>query len=69
MLAGCGSDPEPAADDTAARSADSAFPAKVEHKFGTTTVPAKPERIVVAGLTEQGSPASGRTSSSASTRG
>jgi iron complex transport system substrate-binding protein len=53
VLAGCGSDPEPAADDGAARSGDGAFPAKVEHKFGTTTVPAKPERIVVVGLTEQ----------------
>jgi iron complex transport system substrate-binding protein len=53
-LAGCGSD-----DDTttagagAAAAEDGAFPAQVEHKFGTTTVPSKPERIVVAGLTEQ----------------
>ena len=53
LLVGCGSDPEPAADDTAAASADGAFPATVEHKFGTTTVPSKPERIVVVGLTEQ----------------
>ena len=53
VVAGCGSDTEPAEDDGAARAADSAFPAQVEHKFGTTTVPSKPERIVVVGLTEQ----------------
>jgi iron complex transport system substrate-binding protein len=49
-LAGCGEDAEPAA---APASDDAAFPATVEHKFGTTTVPAKPSRIVVVGLTEQ----------------
>jgi iron complex transport system substrate-binding protein len=51
-LAGCGS----SADDPAAPPAavgDAAFPAVVEHKFGTTTVPAEPKRIVVVGLTEQ----------------
>jgi iron complex transport system substrate-binding protein len=51
-LAGCGS-AEPAANDSAARADDGAFPAQVEHKFGTTTVPSRPERIVVVGLTEQ----------------
>jgi iron complex transport system substrate-binding protein len=51
-LAGCGS-AEPAANDGAARADDGAFPAQVEHKFGTTTVPSRPERIVVVGLTEQ----------------
>jgi iron complex transport system substrate-binding protein len=52
-MAGCGSDAEPAPDDGVARAGDGAFPAHVEHKFGTTTVPSKPERIVVVGLTEQ----------------
>ena len=52
-VAGCGSDTEPAADTGATRADDGAFPAQVEHKFGTTTVPSKPERIVVVGLTEQ----------------
>jgi iron complex transport system substrate-binding protein len=51
VLVGCGSDDEPAIDTSAPR--DAAFPAKVEHKFGTTTVPSEPERIVVVGLTEQ----------------
>lgn len=52
VLAGCGSsdDPAPQASSTAG---DGAFPARVDHKFGTTTVPAKPRRIVVVGLTEQ----------------
>ncbi|HWM11586.1 MAG TPA: ABC transporter substrate-binding protein [Solirubrobacteraceae bacterium] len=50
FVAGCGSDePEP----SSPASADAGFPAKVEHKFGTTTVPSKPERVVIVGLTEQ----------------
>ena len=53
-VAGCGSDTEPATTSSGApRADDGAFPAQVEHKFGTTTVPSKPERIVVVGLTEQ----------------
>jgi iron complex transport system substrate-binding protein len=31
----------------------SVFPVTVTHRFGTTTVPAKPRRIAVVGLTEQ----------------
>jgi iron complex transport system substrate-binding protein len=50
-LAGCGSSDEPAETESAV--GGGAFPAKVEHKFGVTTVPAKPKRIVVVGLTEQ----------------
>jgi iron complex transport system substrate-binding protein len=53
-LAACGSDDEPEQSGTAAQSsAGGAFPATVEHRFGTTTVEAEPERIVVVGLTEQ----------------
>ena len=45
-------------DDTAASSTTSAaaagsFPATVRHKYGTTTVPAAPKRVVVVGLREQ----------------
>jgi iron complex transport system substrate-binding protein len=52
MLAvgGCGSGSDSAA---APAAGDPGFPARVEHKFGTTVVPAKPERIVSVGLTEQ----------------
>ena len=54
VFAGCGSDDEPAADAPAPAAADGgAFPATVEHKFGTTTVEAEPERIAIVGLTEQ----------------
>ena len=53
FVAGCGSDTEPAADSGATSADGGAFPAQVEHKFGTTTVPSEPERIVVVGLTEQ----------------
>jgi iron complex transport system substrate-binding protein len=50
-LAGCGdsSDEPPSAQ--GARGGE--FPARVEHKFGTTVVPSRPKRIVVVGLTEQ----------------
>ena len=52
LVAGCGAD-EPDSAPPAAPPADAAFPATVEHKFGSTTVPAQPERIAVVGLTEQ----------------
>jgi iron complex transport system substrate-binding protein len=53
-LAGCGSDDSTCADEAgAAPAGDAAFPARVEHKFGTTVVPSKPRRIVSVGLTEQ----------------
>ena len=52
LLAGCGAD-APDSEPAASPAADAAFPAQVEHKFGTTTVPAEPQRIVVVGLTEQ----------------
>jgi iron complex transport system substrate-binding protein len=54
-LAGCGAvadEPEARADaDRAA--AGGAFPVEVEHKFGTTTIPEEPTRVVSVGLTEQ----------------
>ena len=52
-LAGCGS----SGDDTAAEATISAaadtFPVKVDHRYGTATVAAEPERVVVVGLMEQ----------------
>jgi iron complex transport system substrate-binding protein len=51
-LAGCGSDSEPSGGTGSSAPDEGAFPAKVEHKFGTTTVPSKPERIVSVGFTE-----------------
>jgi iron complex transport system substrate-binding protein len=56
LLAGCGASGESGGDsngDATASVGDATFPAKVEHKYGTTTVPAKPRRIVAVGLTEQ----------------
>jgi iron complex transport system substrate-binding protein len=52
-LAGCGSGDDAGGEVGSSAAGDGAFPARVEHKFGTTTVPAKPRRIVVVGLTEQ----------------
>jgi len=53
VLAGCGSSGDSGAESSAPPAGDGAFPARVEHKYGTTTVPAKPRRIVTVGLTEQ----------------
>jgi iron complex transport system substrate-binding protein len=52
LVGGCGEDSEPGAAPAAERTG-AGFPATVEHKFGTTTIEAEPERIVVVGLTEQ----------------
>jgi iron complex transport system substrate-binding protein len=51
LLASCGSSDRTT--DHAAATARGPFPVTVEHKFGTTTVPSRPRRIVVVGLTEQ----------------
>ena len=54
VLAGCGSDDDDAPDGGSAAGAEaSAFPATIKHKYGSTTVESKPERVVVAGLREQ----------------
>ena len=55
LVAGCGSDDDAGGGTKPAQTPaeEAAFPAKVEHQFGTTTVPAKPRRIVVVGVTEQ----------------
>jgi iron complex transport system substrate-binding protein len=39
--------------ESAAANTEAVFPATVTHKFGTTTVSAPPERVVVVGLVEQ----------------
>jgi iron complex transport system substrate-binding protein len=50
-LVACGSDAEPEA--VAATSEGTAFPVTVEHKYGSTTVPAEPKKVVTLGLSDQ----------------
>jgi iron complex transport system substrate-binding protein len=50
-VAACGGDDEPGG--SAARSAAGGFPVTIEHKFGSTTIGAPPERVVTVGYTEQ----------------
>jgi iron complex transport system substrate-binding protein len=57
VAAGCGSEDDSAdsaaAQTTAPNAAKAAFPATVEHRYGTTTVNQAPQRIVTVGSTEQ----------------
>jgi iron complex transport system substrate-binding protein len=54
VLAGCGVD-EQAAPDAVSATGDTpaAFPVQIDHKYGTTTIPAKPTRVVTLGLSDQ----------------
>ncbi|GHB54179.1 iron siderophore-binding protein [Streptomyces viridiviolaceus] len=54
LLAGCGSDSDPAdkASDTTSTTAAGAFPVTVEHAFGTTKITKAPERVVTVGYTD-----------------
>lgn len=52
LAAACGSSsPDTGVD--AAASSPSAAPVVIEHAFGTTTIPSKPERVVSVGFTDQ----------------
>lgn len=44
---------EPSATDSAAQTDSAAFPVTIEHKFGSTTVPESPERVIALGYNEQ----------------
>lgn len=48
-LAACGPTPTP----TGPTGPEGAFPVTIEHKFGETTVPSEPERVVTVGFSEQ----------------
>jgi iron complex transport system substrate-binding protein len=50
-LTACGSDPVSEPD--AGASADGAFPVTIENRFGTTEIPAEPQRVVTVGFNDQ----------------
>ncbi|GAA1834420.1 iron-siderophore ABC transporter substrate-binding protein [Microlunatus capsulatus] len=55
VVAGCSSSTPEAAEPAASASgaADAAFPVTLEHQFGSTTIPAAPQRVVTVGFNEQ----------------
>ncbi|MCG5217312.1 iron-siderophore ABC transporter substrate-binding protein [Streptosporangium sp. KLBMP 9127] len=52
-IAGCGSTAQPAAPAASSGAAPGGFPVTMTHKYGSTTIPAQPKRIVTVGLMEQ----------------
>ena len=52
-VAACGSSTDDTATPAASGSATAAFPVTIEHKFGSTTIAKKPERIVTVGWNDQ----------------
>lgn len=51
MTAACGSDDQP--DSSNSNSGDNAFPVTIDHKYGKTTIPAAPQRVVSVGFRDQ----------------
>jgi iron complex transport system substrate-binding protein len=52
-LLGCSSDDDSSAETTAPAGGDGAYPVTIEHAFGSTEIPTRPERVVSLGYTEQ----------------
>jgi iron complex transport system substrate-binding protein len=52
-VAACGSADDDPAGSTEPGAAAEAFPVSIAHKYGSTTIEAAPQRVVVTGLTEQ----------------
>ena len=49
VLIACSSSPNTNTDEPSTPSGDSPFPVTIEHKFGSTTIPAAPKRVVTVG--------------------
>ena len=49
VLLACGSSPTTNTAEPSTPRGDSAFPVTIEHKFGSTTIPAPPKRVVTVG--------------------
>ncbi len=53
LIGACGGDEEGSAPSGGSAAAGEGFPIALEHKYGTTEVPAAPERVVTVGYTDQ----------------
>lgn len=53
VLAGCSGSASGSAEPAASGSAGGGFPVTLEHQFGSTTIPAAPQRVVTVGFNEQ----------------
>lgn len=52
LLAACGSESGPAPSTTGHAAEGSGFPVTVEHRYGSTTIPTEPKRVVTVGFTD-----------------
>ncbi|MGQ0718122.1 MAG: ABC transporter substrate-binding protein [Pseudonocardiales bacterium] len=52
LLAACGQESEPAPPTTGDAAGGSGFPVTIAHKYGSTTIPAEPQRVVTVGFTD-----------------
>jgi iron complex transport system substrate-binding protein len=52
VLAACGSESDPGPSSTGDAIEGSGFPVTIDHKYGSTTVPAEPRRVVTVGFTD-----------------
>ncbi|MBK1787704.1 iron-siderophore ABC transporter substrate-binding protein [Prauserella cavernicola] len=53
LASACGGSEQSESDSASGNASDGAFPVTIEHKYGSTTIEERPERVVAVGLTDQ----------------